>query len=69
MQSFFDELEDMKYALQQSTKLNHEYENILKRLCKQNGLNYEKTLQFHHSTPSSSGKKKRKGSQGTLSFF
>ncbi|XP_065676373.1 centrosomal protein of 290 kDa isoform X2 [Hydra vulgaris] len=42
---FFEEIEDMKYALQQSSKLNSQYELVLKRLCKQFGLNYETTLE------------------------
>ncbi|KAI0225002.1 hypothetical protein LSAT2_024060 [Lamellibrachia satsuma] len=37
---FFEEVEDMKYALQQSARLNKEYEKLLKRLCKQFGLPY-----------------------------
>ena len=58
LQSFFEELEDMKYALQQSTKLNNEYERILKQICKQTGLNYKQYCQQQqqrqhrqHSTP------------------
>ncbi|XP_047128926.1 centrosomal protein of 290 kDa isoform X1 [Hydra vulgaris] len=42
---FFEEIEDMKYALQQSSKLNSHYELVLKRLCKQFGLHYETTLE------------------------
>lgn len=42
--TFFDEIEDMKYALQQSAKLNTEYERALRRLCKQFGLNYTSAL-------------------------
>ena len=49
----------MKYAFQQSTKLNQEYERILKQICKQTGLNYkqycqhrlQKQHQRQHSTP------------------
>lgn len=41
---FFEEIEDMKYALQQSAKLNVEYEKALRRLCKQFGLNYNSAL-------------------------
>ena len=40
LQGFFEEVEDMKYALQQSARLNKEYEKLLKRLCKQFGLPY-----------------------------
>lgn len=43
-ESFFDEIEDMKYALQQSAKLNTEYERALRRLCKQYGMNYNTLL-------------------------
>jgi len=43
-ESFFEEIEDMKYALQQSAKLNTEYERALRRLCKQYGLNYNSAL-------------------------
>ncbi|KAK7113986.1 centrosomal protein of 290 kDa-like isoform X2 [Littorina saxatilis] len=37
---FFDEVEDLKYALQQSAKLNKEYEKTLRKLCQQFGLPY-----------------------------
>ncbi|ELT96192.1 hypothetical protein CAPTEDRAFT_185988 [Capitella teleta] len=30
---FFEEVEDIKFALQQSTKLNEEYEKCLKKIC------------------------------------
>lgn len=43
---FFEEIEDMKYALQQSARLNKEYEKLLKRLCNQFGLPY--TLSSQH---------------------
>ncbi|XP_074646591.1 uncharacterized protein LOC141902658 [Tubulanus polymorphus] len=37
---FFDEIKDLKYGLQQSAKLNREYEKTLYRLCKQFGVPY-----------------------------
>jgi len=40
MQSFFEEIEDLKFALQQSTLLNKEYENVLRQMCAQFGLPY-----------------------------
>ncbi|KAK2185982.1 hypothetical protein NP493_215g03019 [Ridgeia piscesae] len=40
---FFEEIEDMKYALQQSARLNKEYEKLLRRLCNQFGLPYPYT--------------------------
>lgn len=60
----------MKYALQQSTKLNQQYERVLKHVCKQQGLNYERTLQYHHrhSTPNSLSKKKRRQSNASFDF-
>lgn len=42
--SFFEEIEDLKYALKQSAKLNTEYEKALRRICKQFGLDYGKAL-------------------------
>merc|ERR1719397_1088238 len=42
--TFFDELEDMKYALQQSAKLNTGYERALKRVCKRFGINFDNAL-------------------------
>ncbi|XP_022106636.1 centrosomal protein of 290 kDa-like isoform X2 [Acanthaster planci] len=39
-EGFFDEIEDLKYALQQSAKLNKEYEKALRRTCKQFGVPY-----------------------------
>lgn len=44
--SFFEEIEDLKYALQQSAKLNTEYEKAIKRLCKQFGVNYDSNFAF-----------------------
>lgn len=35
---FFDEIEDLKFALQQSAKLNREYEKTLKHQCVQFGV-------------------------------
>ncbi|ESO96912.1 hypothetical protein LOTGIDRAFT_231712 [Lottia gigantea] len=35
---FFDEVEDIKYALQQSAKLNKEYEKVLKKMCQKYGV-------------------------------
>ncbi|XP_064642647.1 centrosomal protein of 290 kDa-like [Lineus longissimus] len=35
---FFDEVEDLKYGLQQSAKLNQEYEKSLKKICSQFGV-------------------------------
>lgn len=55
-ESFFEEIEDLKYALHQSTKLNQKYEETLKHICKQYDLNYKKTIQQHvkmSSTPKS----------------
>ena len=46
-QGFFDEVEDLKFALHQSRLLNQEYEKSLRRLCKQFGVPYpepEKTF-------------------------
>jgi len=73
--SFFEELEDMKYALQQSIQLNQEYERALKRICKQTGLNYKRALHQQqddkrHSTPNSNGRNstgKRKKRQSNVS--
>jgi hypothetical protein len=47
LQGFFEEVEDIKFALQQSAKLNKEYERCLKQMCKQLGIPYphpERTL-------------------------
>jgi len=40
LQGFFEEIEDLKYALQQSAQLNKEYEKALRRICLQFGLPY-----------------------------
>jgi len=42
--SFFEEIEDMKYALQQSSKLNVQYEQMIKKLCKQYGVSYNSLM-------------------------
>lgn len=38
--SFFEEIEDLKFALQQSARLNKEYETVLRRTCSQFGVPY-----------------------------
>nr|KAG5708008.1 hypothetical protein BaRGS_025146 [Batillaria attramentaria] len=37
---FFDEVEDLKFALQQSTTLNKAFEQVLRKLCRQFGVSY-----------------------------
>ncbi|XP_060075293.1 centrosomal protein of 290 kDa-like [Ylistrum balloti] len=37
---FFEEIEDIKFAFQQSAKLNVEYEKTIKKLCKQYSVPY-----------------------------
>ncbi|XP_059158778.1 uncharacterized protein LOC131942847 [Physella acuta] len=37
-QNFFDEIEDLKFALLQSSKINEEYKNTLAKMCLQFGL-------------------------------
>ena len=37
-QGFFEEVEDLKYALQQSARLNSAYEKALRKLCSQFGV-------------------------------
>jgi len=39
---FFEELEDLKYALQQSARLNSAYEKALRQLCSQTGVPFPK---------------------------
>ena len=39
-QGFFDEVEDLKFALHQSSLLNKEYEKSLRKLCKRFGVPY-----------------------------
>lgn len=38
LQGFFEEIEDLKYALVCSAKLNDEYEKSLRKLCSQFGV-------------------------------
>ncbi|XP_013381384.1 centrosomal protein of 290 kDa [Lingula anatina] len=38
--SFFEEIEDLKYTLQESTKLNKQYEKSLRTLCSRFGVPY-----------------------------
>ena len=42
VQGFFEEIEDLKYALQQAARLNTAYEKALKKLCSQSGMPYPK---------------------------
>lgn len=37
-QSFFDEIEDLKYSLHRSTKLNKYYEKTLQNMCFEYGI-------------------------------
>ncbi|KAL9976136.1 hypothetical protein ACROYT_G013391 [Oculina patagonica] len=39
---FFEEIEDLKYALQQAARLNSAYEKALKQLCSQCGVSFPK---------------------------
>eukprot|EP00111_Clytia_hemisphaerica_P024719 TCONS_00072855-protein len=55
---FFEELEDMKYALHQSNRLNHQYERTLKKLCKQTGMNFKHLMAVSTSAQTSDGKRK-----------
>ncbi|XP_043543681.1 centrosomal protein of 290 kDa-like isoform X1 [Chiloscyllium plagiosum] len=41
---FFEEIEDLKYALQESAKLNKEYEKCLRAMCEKCGLPFPETL-------------------------
>ncbi|XP_048451922.1 centrosomal protein of 290 kDa-like isoform X2 [Rhincodon typus] len=41
---FFEEIEDLKYALQESAKLNKEYEKCLRTMCEKCGLPFPETL-------------------------
>lgn len=41
-QGFFEEIEDLKYALQQAARLNSAYEKALKQLCSQCGVAFPK---------------------------
>lgn len=42
LQGFFEEIEDLKYALQQAARLNSAYEKALKQLCSQSGVAFPK---------------------------
>ena len=42
LQGFFEEIEDLKYALQQAARLNSAYEKALKQLCSQCGVAFPK---------------------------
>lgn len=39
-QGFFEEIEDLKFALQQSALLNKEYEKVLRQMCQRFGIPY-----------------------------
>ncbi|XP_072324491.1 uncharacterized protein [Scyliorhinus torazame] len=41
---FFEEIEDLKYALQESAKLNNEYEKCLRKICEKYGLAFPQVL-------------------------
>ncbi|XP_078397220.1 uncharacterized protein LOC144680012 isoform X2 [Cetorhinus maximus] len=41
---FFEEIEDLKYALQESAKLNKEYEKCLRKICEKYGLPFPQAL-------------------------
>ena len=41
-QGFFEEIEDLKYALQQAARLNSAYEKALKQLCSKCGVDFPK---------------------------
>lgn len=42
--NFFDEIEDLKYALQESAKLNKIYEKALQSVCRKHKVNYQQAL-------------------------
>ena len=42
--NFFDEIEDLKYALQESAKLNKIYEKTLQNVCKKTKVDYQEAL-------------------------
>ncbi|RXM28268.1 Metallophosphoesterase 1 [Acipenser ruthenus] len=44
LHDFFDEIEDLKYALQESSKLNKAYDNCLKQICVKYGLSFPDAL-------------------------
>ena len=41
---FFDEIEDLKYALQESARMNKIYERTLERVCRKSGVDYQQAL-------------------------
>ncbi|XP_071959690.1 uncharacterized protein [Antedon mediterranea] len=49
-EGFFEEIEDLKFALQESAKLNKEYEKALEKICTQFGV----PLPLHNKTSSKS---------------
>ncbi|XP_072013619.1 uncharacterized protein [Amphiura filiformis] len=55
-EGFFEEIEDLKYALQQSAKLNKEYEKTLKKICKQYGVPFP----FNNKENRSPSKRRRR---------
>lgn len=57
---FFEEIEDLKYALQQAARLNSAYEKALRQLCSQCGMPYPKMTT---TTPPKTHKRKRSRSQ------
>ena len=46
LQGFFEEVEDLKYALQKSARLNTEYEKALKKMCKQFDVQFKPIKQL-----------------------
>ncbi|KAL5247014.1 hypothetical protein ACHWQZ_G019025 [Mnemiopsis leidyi] len=42
--NFFDEIEDLKYALQESAKLNKIYEKTLQSVCRKSKVDYQEAL-------------------------
>lgn len=42
--NFFDEVEDLKYALQESAKMNKIYEKTLHRVCRKNKIDFQEAL-------------------------
>ena len=42
--NFFDEVEDLKYALQESAKLNKIYEKTLHSVCRKNKVDFQDAL-------------------------
>ena len=62
---FFDEIEDLKYALQQSAKLIKEYEMTIKKMCKQFGVPFPYDNNDENQSPVPK-KKRRRRSSGPL---